>query len=75
MVGDLLPAGKDRVPLQSADLLCWYEQRRDSKSWTEREAARMAVLAKRRGYRNEYTREQMEDFSARAIAHFVPSKS
>jgi hypothetical protein len=24
LVGELIPGGKDRVPLQAADVLCWY---------------------------------------------------
>lgn len=26
LMGDLIPAGKERVPLQAADLLCWYSR-------------------------------------------------
>lgn len=27
LVGNMIPAGKDRVPLQAADVLCWYAAR------------------------------------------------
>jgi hypothetical protein len=49
LVGDLIPGGKDRVPLQAADLLCWYTKRPETHQLTKTEVRHLGVLAHRRG--------------------------
>lgn len=49
LVGELLPAGKERVPLQAADVLCWHTARAKSKTMDATDARRYQLLAKREG--------------------------
>jgi hypothetical protein len=53
LVGDLIPAGKDRIPCQAADLLCWYagrfENAQEVKPEDEADARRYLKLRNRKG--------------------------
>jgi hypothetical protein len=48
LVGELIPGTKNRVPLQAADLLCWYTRRRNSLD--ARDQRRYFDMAQRRGW-------------------------
>lgn len=51
LVGDFLPGGKDRVPLQAADYLCWHSQRNDAGRLHDiRDLRRWNTLAHRKGF-------------------------
>lgn len=49
MLGDLLAAGKDHVPLQAADLLCWHTRRSKEGTLDSDGIRRFAVVANRMG--------------------------
>jgi len=50
LVGELIPAGKDRIPLQAADVLCWHTAR--SKDFMdEADLRRYAKIASKIGMR------------------------
>ena len=66
LVGELLPAGKDRVPLQAADLFCWYA--RNVRNLGVADSRRFYHLAKRAGHRGYATNEEIDDFATRAVA-------
>jgi len=51
MLGELIPAGKDCVPLQAADVLCWYTQRFGNKALDDKNVRRYKVIGKRKGAR------------------------
>jgi hypothetical protein len=52
LLGEFLPAGKDRAPLQAADYLCWHSRRADSNTLDDvRDARRFGVIASRKGFR------------------------
>jgi len=52
MVGELIPAGKDHIPLQAADVLCWHMGRsRNPKSMDDDDLRRYNILAGRKGKR------------------------
>lgn len=52
LLGEFLPAGKDRVPLQAADYLCWHSRRADSNTLDDlRDARRFGTIASRKGFR------------------------
>ncbi len=55
LVGDLRPGGKDRFPLQAADVLCWYSQRYREGGLNEKELRRYSVIATREGVRVDLT--------------------
>lgn len=51
LLGEFIPAGKDRVPLQAADYLCWHSQRHDANMLDdERDARRWNTIAQRKGF-------------------------
>ncbi len=50
LMGEIIPAGKDRIPLHAADLLCWYTRRAHLKS----------LIAKRKGVRINWSDDQLE---------------
>lgn len=58
LVGDLIPAGKERVPLQAADVLCWHTARR-RETMDELDRRRYGKLAARRGMNAELTPDQI----------------
>ena len=66
LVGDLIPGGKDCVPLQAADLFCWYA--RNAKNLGLTDARRFYNLARRAGYNSHATEQEIDDFVARAAA-------
>lgn len=50
LLGDLLPASKDRVPLQAADVLCWHTARaQHSETMDAADIRRYNTIAKRDG--------------------------
>jgi hypothetical protein len=58
LVGELIPGGKDRVPLQAADVLCWHTAR-PRKLMDSSDVRRYAKLAHRKGIFAELTDEQI----------------
>jgi hypothetical protein len=60
LVGDLIPAGKERVPLQAADLLCWHTARAESpETMDDADIRRYRLLASRNGTRETFSNEQI----------------
>ena len=49
LLGDLIPAGKDRVPLQAADVLCWHTRRYSEGNLDAKGLKRYAEIASRIG--------------------------
>jgi hypothetical protein len=50
LLGELLPAGKDRVPLQAADYLCWHARRARAQTLTDRrDLRRWGTISDRKG--------------------------
>jgi hypothetical protein len=50
-MGELIPAGKDRVPVQAADMLCWHASRADLGLLKGRDAMRAGTIFNRKGKR------------------------
>lgn len=50
LVGGFMPAGKERVPLQAADVLCWHSARR-KETMDDSDIKRYAKLARKTGMR------------------------
>jgi hypothetical protein len=48
-LGELIPSGKDRVPVQAADMLCWHASRRDLGLLKGRDLIRSERMFKRQG--------------------------
>jgi len=48
-LGELTPAGKKRVPVQAADMLCWHASRADLGLLKGRDAMRAATIFNRKG--------------------------
>jgi len=56
----LIPGGKDRVPLQAADVLCWHTARaQNPETMDEADRRRYSLLAHRKGTREQFTDEQI----------------
>ena len=52
LLGELIPAGKERIPLQAADLLCWHTERFREGTLDDKNVRRYKVIATRRGARS-----------------------
>jgi hypothetical protein len=51
LVGEFIPGGKERVPLQAADYLCWHSQRNDAQTLSDvRDLRRWNTIASRKGF-------------------------
>jgi hypothetical protein len=51
LLGKFIPGGKDRVPLQAADYLCWHSQRADAGTLSDvRDARRWNTISHRKGF-------------------------
>ena len=51
LLGEFIPGGKDRVPLQAADYLCWHSQRADAQTLDdERDLRRWNTISHRKGF-------------------------
>ena len=48
-LGELIPAGKDRVPVQAADMLCWHASRADLELLKGRDLRRATTMFNRKG--------------------------
>jgi len=60
LVGEMIPGGKDRVPLQAADVLCWHTARaQNPESMALSDARRYIVFARRKGTYEEVNNEQL----------------
>jgi hypothetical protein len=55
LLGELTPGGKDRAPLQAADVLCWYSQRFREGTLDHKNVRRYKVIALREGVRLDLT--------------------
>ena len=55
LLGELIPGGKDRAPLQAADLLCWYSQRYRAGDLDDKNSRRYKIIAQRKGVRMDLT--------------------
>jgi hypothetical protein len=58
LVGDLLQGGKECVPLQAADLLCWHSAR-PLETMDDMDRRRYAQLARREGFRMEIEQDEL----------------
>jgi hypothetical protein len=63
LVGNLIPGGKDRVPLQAADVLCWHSCR-PPETMDAADIRRYAKLAHRKGCQMELTNEEVSKMDA-----------
>jgi len=66
LVGDIIPGGKDRVPLQAADLLCWHTQAARAGKLSQADAQRYARISGRQGLLLEVTNDEITAFVKRA---------
>ena len=64
LVGKIVPGGKDRVPLQAADVLCWHTARaRHPETMDLADRRRYSILAHRKGTYQECTHEQISQMA------------
>jgi hypothetical protein len=66
LVGDLIPGGKDRVPLQAADVMCWHERRRCAGMLSRSDHLRYDVLTRMKGKRHRHSDADVEALAAAA---------
>lgn len=59
LLGDLIPAGKERVPLQAADVLCWHKRRAHDNNLDAIGAKRYETIARRDGFHFEWDASQI----------------
>jgi hypothetical protein len=60
LMGELITAGKDRVPSQAADCACWHLQRIASRQFTEAEGMRYLRIAQRDGDKFESNEQELD---------------
>jgi hypothetical protein len=64
LVGEIVPGGKDRVPLQAADVLCWHTARaQHPETMDSADRRRYSILAHREGTYQEFTHEQISQMA------------
>jgi len=63
LLGELIPGGKDRIPLQAADVLCWHTARLD-KTMNDDDVRRCVKFARRAGICQDFTADQMNEMDA-----------
>lgn len=64
LVGELIPGGKDRVPLQAADLLVWHTQAADANSLSVSDERRYAkTIRARDGWLDEEPNDTLTEFA------------
>jgi len=63
LMGEFNPAGKDRVPLQAADYLCWHLRRADAQTLDLRDTARWNTIASRKGFSWEMPKKVLIDLA------------
>jgi hypothetical protein len=63
LMGKLIPGGKERAPLQAADVLCWHTQRAELGSLTGADAARFESIAHRPGIIQRWTDKELEEMA------------
>lgn len=64
LVGDLIPGGKERQPLQAADFLCWYL--RNASRLGPLDRSRFEKMMDRAGYATRASDAEINDFAERA---------
>jgi hypothetical protein len=68
LMGDVIPAGKDRAPLQAADCACWHLQKIDSNKFTRTEHKRYTRIAKRDWIVHETANTELDAVHDRVVA-------
>jgi hypothetical protein len=64
LVGEMIPGGKNHIPLQAADLLCWHTIRaRRPETMDLADQRRYGVIARRKGTFQEFSNEQIEQLA------------
>jgi len=64
LLGEFLPAGKDRVPLQAADYLCWHTRRAQEGTLKDvRDLRRWNTISARPGFTLEIPRKVLLDLA------------
>ncbi len=63
LVGEIIPGGKDRVPLQAADVLCWHSARSKSRDMDRASASRYVSIAHNPGFLHEITNGDMKQLA------------
>lgn len=58
-LGDLILGGKDMVPLQAADVVCWHDRRHEAGLLSPLDAVRYGKLSRMQGFRHEWTNEEL----------------
>ena len=62
--GELIPGGKEQVPLQAADLFCWYV--RNASGLNPRDRRRLHSMTDRPGYATRASEKEVDEFAERA---------
>jgi hypothetical protein len=74
LVGELIPAGKDRIPLQAADVLCWHIGRaRQPETMDADDVRRYQKLTRRQGIRVTLSEDMIEALRS-AVLQRAPNK-
>ena len=70
LVGELVPGGKDRLPLHAADLLCWHCARREKlETMSDRDKLRYKTIAYHKGKRIEFSKEMILQMKSAVFPH------
>ena len=65
LVGQLIPASKDRVPLQAADVLCWHKRRSmHPETMSASDVRRYWNLARLSGHHHPISKEEVSKIAA-----------
>ena len=61
LIGELIPGGKDRVPLQAADVLCWHDARHQAGTLDPAGERRFSKIAVKKGKRFEWSNSMISN--------------
>lgn len=69
LVGEVIPDGKDRLPLQAADFLLWHLQKDEANGLSRTDYKRLwKMLSCRQGHKHEWESKELKTLAAGIIA-------
>jgi hypothetical protein len=64
LIGQLIPKGKESIPLQAADTLCWFVQREQAGLSSKADRRRLFMMANRPGLPYDHTVDYLQELAA-----------
>jgi hypothetical protein len=59
LLGELIPGGKERIPLQAADVLCWHTQRAELRTASKVDLQRLRTITRASGHSFTWSKAEL----------------